>query len=122
MGCAGGEGVDRSRLERGDPLTDSTELDVLEIFKRIHLKTGKSSLREHVRIRTDPVNAQSFSPEILDARDFFLADNRPGHTVFALPDHHQIFGSSGNRPCRGEAADDPHVDLPREYRGSAQRT
>src|SRR5215510_7857555 len=121
MGCAGGEGVDRSRLERGDPLTDSTELDVLEIFKRIHLKTGKSSLREHVRIRTDPVNAQSLSPEILDADDFLLADNCAGHAVLALPDHHQIFGSSGNRPCRSESPDNSYIDFPRQYRGSAQR-
>ena len=54
---------------------------------------------------------KSFSFEILDAGDFLPADDRSGHTVFALSDHHQIFSSSGNRPRRGEAADNPHVDF-----------
>src|SRR4030095_3189337 len=49
MWRAGGEGVDRSRLESRDSLTDTTELNVLEIFERIHLETRKRGLREDVR-------------------------------------------------------------------------
>src|SRR4030095_9549366 len=122
VGRAGGEGVDRSGLERGDSLTDGTELNVLEIFERIHLKTGKRRLCKHVRIRTDPVDAKPLSLQILDAGDFFLADNRPGHAILALPDHNQILGSSSNRPGRSKSADDPYIDFPRQYRSRPQGT
>ena len=58
---ARGERVDGARFERGNSLADTSELNVLKIFERIHLESVKGGLGEHVRIRTDPIDAEPFS-------------------------------------------------------------
>ena len=50
-------GVNRAGLQSSDDLADVAELDVLQIFKGIDVKSGKRSLSKHVWIRTDPVDA-----------------------------------------------------------------
>jgi hypothetical protein len=99
-------------------LADIAELNVLKILQSIDPETGKEGLSEHIRIRTDPVDAQPFPLEILNAGDLFLADNISRHTSLALADHNEIFGAAHDCPRRGKSADDPHIRFPREQGGS----
>ena len=58
VGRSGDSGVDGTRLKSGKCLADIAELNVLQIFKSIDLKSGKRCLSKHIWIRADAVDAQ----------------------------------------------------------------
>jgi len=76
----------------------------------------------HIRVRTDPVDAEPFAFEFLDAGDLFPADDGPDHGVLALADDHQILGAAENSPDRSKAANDADVRFARENRRRSERT
>ena len=112
------KGVNGPSLEGRDSHADIAELNVLKILQGIDPKAGEGGLSKHVRIRTDPVDAQPFSLQFLDASDLPLANNVPRHAGLALSDDHQIFCPSHNCPRRGKSADDPDIRFPREQGSS----
>ena len=79
-------------------------------------------MSEHVRVGTDPVNAQSLPFEVLNAGNLLFADDVPGHSDLALTDHHQSFGASHDGPRRRKSADDPHICFSAEHRRCADGT
>ena len=120
MRRAGGHGIDGARFERRDTLADIAKLDVAQILERIDIEAGERRLSEHVRVGTDPVDAQTLAFEIRDLAISFLPTMVPVMRFLVCPIITRFFAPPAIARIGANPPMTPTSRFTREHRGSPE--